>query len=319
MKISGFTFVRNANKLYYPVKEAIESALPLVDEFVVALGKGDSDDRTQQRIEAIDSPKVKIIHTVWDLEAYPRGMEHAHQTDIAKEACSGDWLFYLQADEAVHEQYLPTIRAACEKYLDDQEVEGFLFKYKHFYGDYRHYLDSRGWYPREIRLIRNDPDIHSYISAQSFRRIPNFDGKNYRQKENTYKLKVAYIDAFIYHYGWVRPPRFMQNKRKAFATIHRGESRAQEQHQHAPEEFDYGPLGQLSRFEGTHPQVMADWIADFDWADKLNYSKVRTSKQPLLQHEKFKYRLRSFIEKKILGFKHKELGYNNWKVIRRFP
>ena len=32
--ISGFSMCRNADSLYYPVKESIESVLPIVDEFV---------------------------------------------------------------------------------------------------------------------------------------------------------------------------------------------------------------------------------------------------------------------------------------------
>ncbi|MGN6601025.1 MAG: glycosyltransferase family 2 protein, partial [Ginsengibacter sp.] len=105
MKISGFTFTKNANKLYYPVKASIECLLPLVDEFIIALAQDEDDDGTEEEIMSIGSEKIKIIKTVWDLEKYPNGQEYAHQTDIAKEACSGDWLFYIQSDEVVHEKY----------------------------------------------------------------------------------------------------------------------------------------------------------------------------------------------------------------------
>src|SRR6202000_205268 len=135
MTISVFTMVHNATKYYYPLKQAISSLLPLVDEFVVALGDCDADDRTLEEIRSIGSDKIRIIHTVWDLEKYPRGMEHAHQTDIAKAACSGDWLFYLQSDEVVHEEDIPRIRERCAQLLDDVSVEGILFKSRHFWGD----------------------------------------------------------------------------------------------------------------------------------------------------------------------------------------
>ena len=100
MTISGFTFVKNATKLYYPVKASIESILPIVDEFIIAIGDCDADDQTQEVIESIGSPKIRLIHTKWDLKKYPSGLEYAHQTDIAKQECKGDWLFYLQCDEA---------------------------------------------------------------------------------------------------------------------------------------------------------------------------------------------------------------------------
>ena len=246
MTISGFTMVRNATKLYYPIKEAIASILPVVDEFVIALGDCDPDDKTLDEIRSLNSDKIRIIHTVWDLDKYPRGMEHAHQTDIAKAACKGDWLFYVQSDEVVHEDDLPKIRQRCEELLHDTTVEGILFKYRHFWGDYDHYITSHAWYANEIRIVRNDKEIHSWESAQSFRRIPDFDGIHYREKKGTHKLKVARVDAHIYHYGWVRPPQYMQKKRKAFATIHSGKTRADEFFRKEQEEFDFGNLSQLS-------------------------------------------------------------------------
>ena len=64
MKVSGFTFVKNAVKYGYPVVESITSILPIVDEMVVCLG--DSEDETNKLIGSISSGKIKIIHSVWD-------------------------------------------------------------------------------------------------------------------------------------------------------------------------------------------------------------------------------------------------------------
>ncbi len=301
MRISGFTMVKNGAKLYYPVREAIESVLPLVDEFVVALGDCDADDLTEKEIQSIPSDKIKIIRTVWDLKTYPNGMENAHQTDIAKNACTGDWLFYLQADEVAHEKDLPVIKKRCKELLHDKQVEGLLFNYYHFWGDYNHYHQSHGWYPQEIRIVRNDKNIHSWQSAQSFRRIPNFDGIHYRQKKDTYKLQVAKVDAHIYHYGFVRPPRYMQKKVKSLATIHKGEMIVEESFRDRPAEFDYGPLGRIPVFRGSHPSVMQQRIKEFDWADMLNYSSEIKMKREKHKHEKMKNRALSFIENRLMG------------------
>ncbi len=300
MKISGFTMAKNADKLYYPVKQAIMSILPVVDEFIVALGDCDKDDNTRKEIESINDQKVKIIDTVWDIENYPRGMENAHQTDIAKSHCSGDWLFYLQADEVIHEKYLPLIKSRCGQLADDKEVEGLLFKYKHLWGDYWHYHNSHGWYKKEIRIVRNNPEIHSWESAQSFRRIPGFDGLNYRQQQNTYKLKVAEIDAYVYHYGWVRPPKLMKNKTKALATIHKGKDKVAEMDKNKKFNFDYGPLNMLPAFKGSHPEVMEEWIARFNWKDELQYTGKPNKKRPSNRHERFKNKLVTFVENKLL-------------------
>lgn len=300
MKISGFSMAKNADSLYYPVKQAVQSILPIVDEFVIAIGDCSPGDKTRELVESIGDPKIKIVDTVWNLEKYPRGMEHAHQTDIAKEHCSGNWLFYLQADEVIHEEDLPEIKSACERYLGDKEVEGFLFKYRHFWGDYNHYHRAHGWYPYEIRIVRNLPEIHSWESAQSFRRIPDFDGLNYRRQENTFKLKVVELGAWIYHYGWVRPPELMRKKNKTFQTIHKGKLRVDEMEKQRYFEFDYGPLNLLQEFKGTHPAVMREWIGKFDWESELQYSgKPNTIRKPN-KHETLKNRFFSFIKYNVL-------------------
>ena len=300
MKISGFSMGKNVSKLYYPIKESVESILPIVDEFVYALGDCDEDDTTRELLQSIDSNKIKIIDTVWDLEKFPRGMEHAHQTDIAKAHCSGDWLFYLQADEVIHEKYLPVIEFRCKELLQDVEVEGLLFDYLHFWGDYDHHNDAHGWYKHEIRIVRNLPDIHSWESAQSFRRIPGFDGVSYRKKEGSHKLKVARVNAAVYHYGWVRPPEYMKKKTKAININHRGKAVVEAQEaemQKKSIEFDYGPLNKMARFTGTHPGVMEEKIRDFYWKEQLQYSGRKRPNTIKYKHEKTKYRIITFFER----------------------
>jgi hypothetical protein len=305
---------KNAQKLYYPIKQAIESILPICDEFVVALGDNDEDDKTLDEILQIKSEKIKIIRTVWDTEKFKRGTINAHQTNIAKQACSGDWLIYLQADEIIHEQYLETIVENCKKYLDYPQVEGFLTKYIHFFGDYNHHNDHHGWYKKEIRIIRNHPHIYSFISAQSFRRIPNFDGVSYRDKTGTFPLNVIEIDAYIYHYGWVRPPELMQKKNKSLDTIHHGKQKIDEVYKTKQNYFDYGNLKTMRVFKGTHPKVMQTWIAKFDWADKLNYGNKSKPNREKLKHEKLKYRILTFFERYIFGNKTL-IGYKNWNIL----
>lgn len=277
------------------------SALDLVDEFVVALGAGDPDDATREMIESIGSDKIRIIDTVWDLEAYPNGTEHAHQTDIAREACSGDWLLYLQGDEVLHEDDLPEIKRRCEQFLHDKEVDGMVFDYHHFWGDYDHYLLSHGWYKNEVRLVRNDPEIHSFASAQSFRRIPDFDGVSYREKKGTEKIRCVKVHARIFHYGWVRPPYAMQMKTRYIAVNHVGQSKSDRIFSQAPDEFDYGPLCLAAKYTKTHPRVMEKKIASLDWKEKLYERGPGSPGREKHKHERLKYRLLTFVEQKILG------------------
>ena len=301
MKISGFTFIKNGDKLYIPTKESILSILPICDEFVIALGDCDEDDKTEEIIKSINSPKIKIIRTVWDTKKYPKNTEFAHQTDIAKSHCTGDWLFYLQCDEAIHEKDLPTIKKACEKELSNKEVDGFLFNYLHFWGDYNHYHRSHAWYNKEIRIIRNDKNIHSWKDAQSFRKFSKWEGtyEDYQKKEDSEKLKVKQLDVNVYHYGYVRPPVLMTKKRKVSSTTYHGKD-AKEAHT-IPDLYDYGPLNKLTRFDGTHPAVMRDWIKKFDWKNQLQYKGKRNKNRPILKHEKLKYRTLSWIENTFLS------------------
>lgn len=314
MKISGFSFVRNSDKLYYHIKEAIESILPIVDEFVVAVGKGDDDDTTRESIMSINSPKVKIIDTVWDEKYQKRGKNHSIQTNIAKNACSGDWLFYLQADEIVHEKDHEMIVSQCKKYLNDTRIEGLLFNYKHFWGDYDHYHKSHGWYPYEIRIIRNNKHIHSWESAQSFRYCEDF--RDPHQREGTRKLRVAKAHADIYHYGWVRPPHYMVSKSKAFAQNHKGHARAEEIFKDAPKEFDYGPLDRIAKYEGTHPKVMHEKIKQMDWKDKLQYSGKPDPNREPHKHEITKYKIVTLLEK-IFNGGNQIFGFRNYELVEK--
>jgi hypothetical protein len=313
MKISGFSFVRNGINLHYPVVESIKSILPICEEFIVAVGKGSENDTTRQEIEAISDSKIKIIDTEWEEKYHKAGSVYALQTDLAKNVCSGDWLFYLQADEVVHEKYLPVIRNRCQALLSRNEVEGLIFKYKHFWGDYSHYQNGHGWYPYEVRIIRNLPQTHSWKDAQSFRFFENYSWP--MQTEGTKKLQVAKINAEIYHYGWVRPPKLMQSKRKTMDSIYWGKKNTDDKYKGTKDYFDYGPLNRLAVFREKHPEVMHNHIKLMDWKDKLQYSGKPNRYREKNKHEKLKYRILSFIENRILGGKHIG-GFKNYILLK---
>lgn len=296
---------RNAESLYYPFLESIKSALPLVDEFVIAVGRGNPADRTLEMIHEFNHPKIKVLETDWDLEAFPKGTVHAQQTDLAKSHCTGDWLLYLQADEVLHEGDLDSIREACTDFLDDHTVEGFLLDYIHFWGDYKHCQNSHAWYYKEIRIIRNNPEIHSWQSAQSFRCMPHFDGRSYRQKKGTRKLNVVKIDATIYHYGWVRPPALMIQKMNELDKIHSHKI------QRFKGEMNYGDLAALPTFTGTHPIVMKDRIDRFDWKPD---SKVSGVNVPQRQNH-WRYRLLTWIEINLLSGR-RLFTFKNFRLLK---
>ena len=136
MKISGFTFIRNGVQFDFPFEESILSLLPLVDELIVNVGVG--EDATLARIKAIaaKNPKIKFFESVWDENLRKEGLILSQQTNLSIEKCTGDWGVYLQADEVMHEDDLAKIRASIERANGDHRVDGLLFDYVHFYGDF---------------------------------------------------------------------------------------------------------------------------------------------------------------------------------------
>ena len=173
MKVTGFSFIKNAVKFDYPVVEAIRSVLPLCDDFIIAVGQ--CDDGTQKLIESIDKSKIRIVTTVWDETLSKGGQVLAVETDKAFSHIpeESDWAFYIQGDEVLHEKYLDTVYDAMKRYKDDPGVDGLLFKYLHFYGSYDYVGASSNWYKHEIRVIKNDKSIYSYRDAQGFRKGNN--------------------------------------------------------------------------------------------------------------------------------------------------
>lgn len=292
MKVCGFTIIRNAIRLDYPVVEAIRSILPLCDEIVVAVGQ--SVDDTLELIRSIDPAKIRVLETKWDDAQRQGGHVLALETDKAFAAIptDADWCFYIQADEVLHEQYHDRVREAMLRYLDNRRVEGLLFGYRHFYGSYDYVGASWKWYRREIRIIRNDKNIFSYRDAQGFRKKPNE------------KLHVKLIDAEIYHYGWVREPKAMRRKQEAFSQLYHDDV-WMEKNIPKEEEFDYSQIDSLKKFSGSHPQVMEDRIRRLNWAFDHDLSKNRLTVREYLK------RAASLL---LLG--HRVGEYKNYKLLK---
>jgi hypothetical protein len=248
-KISGFTVIRNARLMGYPVLESIRSLLPLVDEFVVGLGQ--SDDDTRDMILGLDDPKIRIIDTIWDTQKTKGGLILSEKTNEALAACKNDWCFYIQADEVVHEEDLPIVRAAIAESDSRPEIQGLLFHYIHFYGSYETIAKSRRWYRNEVRVVRRSSGIQSHNDAQGFR-IPSESGP--------LKPIVVRTAARIFHYGWVKPPKMMGQKSKLLNRWWHGHKR-----DHEFESFEYARQYGLQAYRGPHPQVMKDLVRAQDW------------------------------------------------------
>jgi glycosyltransferase involved in cell wall biosynthesis len=247
MKVSGFTFLRNSNKLGYPFAESIQSILPIVDEFVVALGP--SDDGTEERLRQIGDPKIRIIPTTWNERVRNdyslKGFVYGQQKSIALFNCTGDWAFYLEGDELVHENDLPKIRATMEKHLNDEAVESLIFDYVHFYGNKNTYAWSPAWYRTAPRILRNT--IPAWGPKGLFFVVMT-DHKSGRYP------RAAHSGGTIYHYGWVRNEAQMNAK---LSAVERNWSNQKKT-------VDYAEIDSqtLKPFAGTHPKTVQAWLPE---------------------------------------------------------
>jgi len=61
--------------------------------------------------------------------------------------------------------------------------------------------------------------------------------------------------------------------------------------------FDFGPLGRLPVYKGTHPTVMDTCIAGMDWRDGLRLVDPPVVRRGFHKDERFKYRILSAIER----------------------
>jgi len=263
MKVCGFSFIKNAIKYDYPIVEAIESILPICDAFVIAVGK--SEDETLKLIQNINSSKIKIIETVWNEELRLGGAVLAEETNKAFDAIGKeyDWCFYIQGDEVIHEKYHDEITNQMRQFKNNKNVEGLLFNYQHFYGSYDFVGNSRRWYRREVRIIRNNKNIRSWKDAQGFRR-----------KEK--KLNVKLINATVYHYGWVKHPKHQQRKQENFNKYWHSDDAVKKMVEQV-DDFDYSKIDSLKKFEGTHPKVMQHRISQMNWKFSFDPSEKRLS------------------------------------------
>jgi hypothetical protein len=299
MRISGFSFARNADKLGYPIVESIRSVLPVCDEFVIALGKGNEGDRTRDLIIEIGSPKVHIIDTEWTDRDKLKNAIYSQQTNIALRECAGDWCFYIQADEVLHEKFLDSVAKRCEELMVVGKVEGLLFGYRHFWGDYDHLQVGHAWYPQEIRIVRNHIGAESFGDAQSFL----ISGR---------KLNVARANAEMFHYGYVRNPILMRKRNVEIETTYRGVAETQLLFEKAADIFDFGLLDKRPLFKATHPSVMEARIRAMDWKHLLQYSGINKTRY---HHDKFKYRVLTFLEQRLLGGRQIG-GFKNYKLMK---
>jgi len=244
MKISGFTLVRNAERLDFPVEASIRSILPIVDEVVVNVGR--SEDATLDLVRSIADPKIRILETEWD---FNRGESVLREETLrAMRACRHPWGVCIQADEVLHESGHSALVEAITRADPDQRVEGIVVSYHHIFGDPGTEAVNRRWYRREVRAVRLDPALRigPYRDAQGFRVGP---------EQRKVRARLA-EGVQMFHYGWLRSAAALAARGEVDRRLYPG--------RWVP------PPGQgavlrwfpgLRPFRGSHPKVVREWVA----------------------------------------------------------
>ena len=191
---AGFTIVRNAIKLDFPVEASIRSLLPVCDEVVVNVGR--SEDETLALVRSIRDPKIRIVETEWDMTRRNTAPASRRPGDARVPPSLGD----LHPGDELHERGAAALAAAIQRYDGDRRASCWCAT--SISTGLRHHRTHRRWYRREVRAVRLDPslDIRPYQGAQGFRVGPR-------------KIRARLTTAEMFHYGWARPAQALREKR----------------------------------------------------------------------------------------------------------
>jgi len=250
--ISGFTFCRNVVSLGYPFIESINSILPVVDEYIIVVGK--SSDSTLQELQKIKSSKIKIYESEWDENLKKEARVLQQQANFALSKCKFPWAFHLQVDEVVHEEDLPGLVEIMKNNLKNKTALGLMFRFLHFHLDY---FTINPWgFRREVRIIRNDGSLRSAGDSCGF--VRKTDGL-YLNKKLLGK-EVIWSGARIFHYSSVMPQEELLSKAKAMTSIRVGNWSEEDKKVQAQKIVEnlISKYEIMKEYKGTHPKVMRE-------------------------------------------------------------
>jgi glycosyltransferase involved in cell wall biosynthesis len=148
--ISGFMITKDVLKQGYPFVEAIASALPICDEFLVSDGYStDGTHEVLQKIAAIN-PKVKVHQQQWPTRKDVTVLSEV--TNQVRSKCQYHYILSVQANEVIHEESAPLIKALPEMF---PSVDTFSFPFIQFLDKYKFAEGFR------LRFAKNKPEIVS--------------------------------------------------------------------------------------------------------------------------------------------------------------
>ncbi len=190
MKLSLYTFARNAIEQDYHIVAMLKHHVRYVDEIIV--NEGYSSDGTYEAIKDID-PKIRIIRSDWG-KTWKDATWPCEFKNTARKACTGDWCILVDSDEIIPESQFPLLRER----LSTTSEEIFHAKIINFYGNYRVFHGD----PQKIRWPEHKMVVH--------RNDPKFqvwgDGANVGIMGQAVDFDKTSAAITIHHFGAVRDP-----------------------------------------------------------------------------------------------------------------
>lgn len=261
--LTGHLIIRNGDYYDYCWREAVASIIDVCDKFIILEAHSDKDDTYEECMVLRDKyrPKLRVIRGEWE-GPEPEGREFlrlSRLTNRCIDHVETRWHWQVQADEAYHEENIDIIRKVVEgktSYGPDWPL-ALMFPYVHLVGN--PWTQFPFVYQAAVRMARTDSAWRS--DNDGWRLHPSVPEELGRVLHMRYPV--------CFHYGKLGNPFKKIQKERDFQELFGAEGfpdpRVVEMAQQG--KIDYAYLfeetikrGQFSRFDGTHPAVMQDWL-----------------------------------------------------------
>jgi len=251
--ISVCFVIKNGLVNGYPFWESLLSCCSFADEIVIS--EGYSRDRTYDALKVFQERhpnKVKLFRTNWDRFRSGCGEVIAKVSSEAISKCSRQWVYYLQADEIIHEKNIEFIRN-----IPSSKFNSVKFMFAHFIGSWKPLPVGGAAYSSAIRMVRNIPAI-SMVG----------DGWTFQGKIDPICPKEL-CPMPIFHLGWVFPKN-IDLKNLEQAKIYRNMKAYQDKANQSRERIEAGYAAQqglpIPEDYDDYPEVAVRLLGLFEYS-----------------------------------------------------
>lgn len=255
--LAGCLIIKNGTKFDYPFQQAIESVLPICDEFVVVEGVGEDD--TYERLLAMreKDQKIQVVRSKMERKV----SELSRATDLSISLTKCDYYLQIQGDEGINEFSCRRIRSVVDRGGFDI-LQTRIF---HFWSSFDTVYIPKVFYDYVWRVARRSlfPQLHSIGDAMNLGPL-SLPGLR--------TLALPETEAYWLHYGFVRNPKQMVEKCYEFFPWWSQDPEKWEEHGMDPYlararqnkkvvwTEKHHPR-QLTPFRGVHPKSYESWIS----------------------------------------------------------